>query len=87
MQHQIVTVEQFSKEHAAELQMRLLAGERGLKRVIREATVNRPGLVLGGFTHYFAYKRVQVFGNAEVYYLRSLTSAERAKRYAHFFAF
>jgi len=84
MQRQIVTVEQFYKEHAAALQMRLLAGERGLKRIIREATVNRPGLVLGGFTHYFAYKRVQVFGNAEVYYLRSLTPAQRSKRYAHF---
>ena len=87
MQRQIVTVEQFYKEHAAALQMRLLTGERGLKRIIREATVNRPGLALSGFTHYFAYKRVQVFGNAEVYYLRSLTSAERSKRYAHFFAF
>src|SRR5208282_2533895 len=87
MQRQIVTVEQFYKEHAAALQMRLLSGERGLKRIIREATVNRPGLVLSGFTHYFAFKRVQVFGNAEVYYLRSLTSAARLKRYAHFFAF
>jgi HPr kinase/phosphorylase len=87
MQHQTVTVDQFYKEHAAALQMRLLAGERGLKRVIREATVNRPGLVLSGFTHYFAYKRVQVFGNAEVYYLRSLTAAGRAKRCAHFFTF
>jgi len=87
MQHQTVTVEQFFKEHGPGLQMRLLAGERGLKRVIRESTVNRPGLVLSGFTQYFAYKRVQVFGNAEVYYLRSLTSAERAKRYVHFFSF
>jgi HPr kinase/phosphorylase len=87
MQHQTVTVDQFYKEHAVALQMRLLAGERGLKRVIREATVNRPGLVLSGFTHYFAYKRVQVFGNAEVYYLRSLIAAERAKRYTHFFTF
>jgi HPr kinase/phosphorylase len=87
LQHQIVTVEKFYKEHAAELQLRLLTGERGLQRVIREATVNRPGLVLSGFTHYFAYKRVQVFGNAEVYYLRSLTAAQRSKRYAHFFGF
>ena len=87
VQRQIVTVEQFYKEQAAALQLRLLAGEHGLKRIIREATVNRPGLVLSGFTRYFAYKRVQVFGNAEVYYLRSLTAAERSKRYAHFFAF
>ena len=87
MQHQSVTVEQFFKEHAEALQMRLLTGERSLKRIIREATVNRPGLVLSGFTQYFAYKRVQVFGNAEVSYLRSLKPAERATRYTHFFTF
>jgi HPr kinase/phosphorylase len=87
LQHQTVTVEQFYQEHAARLQLRLLVGERGLKRVIREPTVNRPGLALSGFTRYFAYKRVQVFGNAEVYYLRSLSTAERARRYAHLFAF
>jgi len=87
MQHQSVTVERFFKEHASTLQMRLLNGEGGLRRIIREATVNRPGLVLGGFTKYFAYKRVQVFGNAEVYYLRSLSPGERARRYAHFFTF
>src|ERR1039457_4783364 len=87
MPRQTVTVEQFYKEHAAALQLRRLAGERGLKRIIREATVNRPGLVLSGFTQYFAYKRVQVFGNAEVYYLRSLTPAGRAERYTRFFAF
>jgi HPr kinase/phosphorylase len=86
LQRQIVTVAQFYQEHAAQLQMRLLVGERGLKRIIREPTVNRPGLALSGFTRYFAYKRVQVFGNAEVYYLRSLPAAERTRRYGHFFA-
>ena len=87
MRRPTVTVEQFYKEHAAALQMRLLAGEPGLERIIREPTVNRPGLAMSGFTRYFAYKRVQVFGNAEVSYLRSLKDAERAKRYDHFFAF
>ena len=62
--------------------MRLLAGDSGLKRVIREPTVNRPGLALSGFTRYFAYKRVQAMGHAEVYYLRSLSRQEREKHYA-----
>jgi HPr kinase/phosphorylase len=57
-----------------------------MRRIIREPTVNRPGLALSGFTHYFAYKRVQVFGNAEVYYLRSLPRDEREARYADLFA-
>jgi HPr kinase/phosphorylase len=85
VQRQVVTVEQFYREHNGPLQMKLLVGESGLKRVIREPTVNRPGLALSGFTHYFAYKRVQVFGNAEVYYLRSLAAATRARSYKHFF--
>jgi len=50
MQHQSVTVEQFYKEHAEALEMRLIAGETKLKRIIREPTVNRPGLALSGFT-------------------------------------
>ena len=81
-----IKVEQFFKEHAASLQMRLMAGNGGMRRIIREPTVNRPGLALSGFTHYFAYKRVQVFGNAEVYYLRSLPRNERESRYADLFA-
>ena len=82
-----ITVKQFFKEHGAALQMKLVAGEANLQRVIREPTVNRPGLALSGFTRYFAYKRVQVMGNAEVYYLRSLSQKEREARYAYLFAF
>jgi len=86
MERQTVTVEQFFHEHAAPLQMReLAAGD--LKRIIREPTVNRPGLALSGFTRYFAYKRVQVMGHAEVFYLRSLRREERETRYAYLFAY
>ncbi len=67
--------------------MRLIAGQKNLSRIIREPTVNRPGLVLSGFMRYFAYKRVQVMGNAEVYYLRSLSEKEREERYTSFFSF
>jgi len=87
MEHPTVTVAQFYKEHAESLQMRLLAGEDYLKRIIREPTVNRPGLALSGFTRYFAYKRVQVMGHAEVFYLREQRHEERDARYAYLFAF
>jgi len=81
MQHDTVTVERFYTEHASELKLRLLAGAAGLKRVIREPTVNRPGLILAGFTHYFAWKRVQALGNADAYFLKSLPAAARIERY------
>ncbi len=88
MAHSSITVEQFFKEHGAALHMRLLSSsEVELRRIIREPTVNRPGLALSGFTQYFAYKRVQVFGHAEVYYLRTLTREQREARYAYLFAY
>jgi HPr kinase/phosphorylase len=82
-----ITVEQFFKAHGEALQMRLLSEAADLKRIIREPTVNRPGLALSGFTQYFAYKRVQVFGHAEVYYLRTLTHEQREVCYAYLFAY
>jgi HPr kinase/phosphorylase len=87
MQRDIVTVERFYTEQAGPLELKLVAGASGLKRIIREPTVNRPGLVLTGFTRYFANKRVQVIGNAEAFYLKSLSPDERDKRYATLFTF
>jgi HPr kinase/phosphorylase len=80
MHRDVITVERFYTEHASTLELSLLAGAAGLKRVIREPTVNRPGLVLSGFTRYFAYKRVQVIGNAEAFFLKSLSEEERERR-------
>ena len=82
-----ITVEQFFKEHGAALEMKLISGERGLDRIIREPTVNRPGLALSGFKLYFAYKRIQVMGNAEVFYLREQRREDRQTRYAYLFAY
>ena len=87
MQRDTVTVERFYADQAEALGLKLLAGANGLKRIIREPTVNRPGLVLSGFTRYFANKRVQVVGNAEAYFLKSLTAQERAKRYEILFSY
>src|ERR1051326_5975244 len=87
MLRESVTVERFYTEHASSLQLHLIAGASGLKRLIREPTVNRPGLVLSGFTCYFAFKRVQVIGNAEAYFLKSLSAKERIERYSTFFSY
>ena len=87
MQHDLVTVERFYTDHGGSLELNLVAGAAGLKRAIREPTVNRPGLALSGFTRYFAKNRVQVIGNAEAYFLKSLTSEERLHRYGTFFSY
>lgn len=81
-----VTVDLFRQRHAAELGLHLVAGAVGLPRRIREPTVNRPGLALAGFSRYFAPKRVQVLGNVETAYLRSLPIKQRAERIQQLFA-
>ena len=73
MPEQSITVEQFYRNHAESLELRLIAGATGLQRKIREGSVNRPGLALAGFYKYFADKRVQIFGSAENNYLHSLS--------------
>lgn len=87
MKSQMITVEQFFQKHEKELALELVAGAAGLKREIIEPTVNRPGLMLAGFTKYFAYKRVQALGNAEIFFLRSLTVEERIGCYRQLFNF
>jgi HPr kinase/phosphorylase len=87
MQRDVITVEKFYTSQTGALDLKLVAGASGLKRIIREPTVNRPGLVLTGFTRYFANKRVQVVGNAEAYYLKSLNHDERKQRYATLFSY
>ncbi|HYV30522.1 MAG TPA: HPr(Ser) kinase/phosphatase [Candidatus Binatia bacterium] len=86
MQRELVTVQRFYTQQASALELKLLAGANGLKRLIREPTVNRPGLALAGFTKYFASKRVQVIGAAEATFLKSLDRDQREARYADLFS-
>ncbi len=87
MKPEPITVEKFRNEHGKELELELIAGDQGQQRIILEPSVNRPGLVLAGFTRYFAYKRIQALGNADVYFLKSRTKAEREQCYAKLFKF
>jgi HPr kinase/phosphorylase len=67
-----ITVAHFLETYREKLKMELIIGERGLNRLIHEGTINRPALALTGFFKYFANKRVQVLGAAEMTYLKTL---------------
>ena len=67
-----ISVGEFYTRHSEALQLKLLGSSAGFDRIIREPTVNRPGLALSGFYSYFANKRIQVLGSAELSYLKSL---------------
>ncbi len=76
-----ITVGQFFKDHAEALQLRLVGAAGGFDRKILEPTINRPGLALSGFYKYFAGKRIQVLGSAELSYLKSLPKSEATARF------
>jgi HPr kinase/phosphorylase len=66
---------------------KLTKGNTGFDKIIKDRNIHRPGLALAGFTELFTYDRVQVLGNTEMKYLRSLTKAERVKTLKKFFSF
>jgi HPr kinase/phosphorylase len=66
-----ITVAHFFESYREKLKLELVTGEAGLHRIIRESTPNRPALALTGFFKYFANKRVQVLGAAEIAYLKT----------------
>jgi HPr kinase/phosphorylase len=75
-----LAVGEWYTRHSEALQLRLVGPAVGFDRLIKEPTINRPGLALSGFFAYFAVKRIQVLGSAELSYLKSLPREEvRAK--------
>ncbi|MBE7537587.1 MAG: HPr(Ser) kinase/phosphatase [Opitutaceae bacterium] len=68
-----ITVAHFLETYREKLKIELVTGERGLHRMIREGSINRPALALTGFFRYFANKRIQVLGSAEMTYLKTLS--------------
>jgi HPr kinase/phosphorylase len=55
------------------LNLKSLSGNIGLDNEIREKNLYRPQLALAGYVGLFNFKQVQVFGNTEFFYLKSLS--------------
>lgn len=77
-----ITVAHFFATYGKKLKMVLVTGESGLHRLIREGSINRPSLALTGFFKYFANKRIQVLGAAEMTFLKTLSN-ERQREIFH----
>lgn len=81
----VVTIDDFLKASRERLELELVAGAEGVHRRIEEAAMNRPGLALTGFYQYFAPRRIQILGHAEMAYLAALSESERLARLQHLF--
>lgn len=72
-----ITVADFFREGQRSLQLSWEANEAfASHHRIREIAPNRPGLALAGFVKYFASRRIQVLGLAEITYLKSVSHAK-----------
>ncbi|MFP4365148.1 MAG: HPr(Ser) kinase/phosphatase [Spirochaetia bacterium] len=74
------------KEHNA-LQLKCVAGRRGLSNEIHVPELNRPGLALSGFYENFAWDRIQVFGKGEHAYLLKTDREAMCKNIAQLFSY
>jgi len=84
---QNLSVETLFLENKKRLKLELISGKGSFQKRIFEKDINRPGLALTGFVELFTFKRIQVCGNTEVAYLKSLSPAKRKKALSKVFAF
>lgn len=67
---------------AAYFQLEVLAGADGMQKRITVAELHRPGLVLAGYSNYYASERVQVLGMTELSFFQTLPAELRKERAA-----
>jgi HPr kinase/phosphorylase len=83
-----ITVDFFYNQSKERFKIRKLTeGEQGFDRIIKTKHIHRPGLALAGYTGLFTYDRVQILGNTEMRYLKTLTPKARTKALKKFFSF
>src|SRR3954471_15441334 len=68
------------RSDALDLSIELLAGARGLDRLITNPHPQKTGLALAGFQEYLRPGRVLIFGESEIRYLENLDSEDRTDR-------
>ncbi len=74
-----ITLKTINEEKGPDLSLRLIAGERGLKRKVGTVDINRPGLALAGYIRHFPKDRIQIIGRTESDFLSTLKNRERKK--------
>ncbi|HUV29902.1 MAG TPA: HPr(Ser) kinase/phosphatase [Acidobacteriota bacterium] len=70
-----ITVGKIFEARNQDLELTLLNGtDKGMKKVVRNGELHRPGLALTGFFDRFASQRIQVLGETEVAYMNGLAN-------------
>lgn len=81
-----ITVRMICDRLQEPLQLEVFGGDE-LDREVPSAEISSPGLALAGYVERFAAHRLQVLGETEITYLRSLAHEERERILRTFFGF
>ena len=76
-----LSVQKFFKDNRQRLKLNVLTCDGGFKRTIDNAELNRPGLALAGFIDIFTYNRVQILGNTEIRFLKTLSREQKIEAF------
>lgn len=74
-----ISIAELLAEKEAGLDLELLAGARGLDRVVQVPRIQKPGLALAGYTKNLHPDRIQVLGSTELTYLEEITAENPAR--------
>lgn len=80
-----LTVNELVRTKEETLSLELLTSDVTLDRVVTDPDLSNPGLALAGFTDRFPEGRIQVFGETEMAYLRSLDPSVQEDRLQNLF--
>ncbi len=72
-----LTIEIIFDLKKSDFALNILSKKESLKKQISTPELNRPGLALAGYVDTFAYDRIQILGETETKYLKSLTPSKR----------
>ncbi|MBC8527366.1 MAG: HPr(Ser) kinase/phosphatase [Candidatus Cloacimonetes bacterium] len=72
-----LTVEILFNLNKKDFTLSLLSAKKGLKKQITTPELSRPGLALAGYLDTFAHDRLQILGETEIKYLKTLSPSKR----------
>ena len=75
-----VLVSELLGDELSDLKLTVISGEQHLDNRISHPRVQKPGLAFAGYYAYIKPGRVQIVGESELAYLRTVTAAERFER-------
>ncbi|MCB1054079.1 MAG: HPr(Ser) kinase/phosphatase [Acidobacteria bacterium] len=76
-----VEVRELLGEELSDLHLKVLGGEGHLDKHITHPRVQKPGLAFAGYYEYIRSGRVQIIGESETEYLKTVSAEQRAERF------